>query len=174
MYLVPVCCRNEPCASSPSRREPRLVRTKMSVAGILPGLEKHFEADCDLPLAVTLLGCDRSEGRRGRGHVGTAELNMVQRVEILQADLGVHFLAQADILEKRQVDVVYTIGAHSAEAGAESANVICQHLGGVAIEAGVGVKPSFGAPLGDGQHDVVQAAIEDRVAESESVAALAL
>src|ERR1700730_3507783 len=59
---------------------------------------------------------------------------MIARVEELAAKLDLNVLAQRDVLDHRQIQIVHAVGAKSRELGWEGAQIVRQLLRGVAIE----------------------------------------
>ena len=125
--------------------------------------EQHLETECDLTLAVSFLGGDRSERRVHRVRVRYVELDVIQGVEALEAKLRLDALLNGNVLEQGEIEVVNSVGANSIEAAAEKLDIVRQNLRGEAIEARIRVEPALGAALGDWKLDVMNIAIEDLV-----------
>src|SRR5262249_26839361 len=101
--------------------------------------------------------------RRGEGSL------VIERVKHLEAELETMALGEPEILQQRKVYGVIRSGADVAQPERKGPDVVGQLLGRVAVESGVGVKPSLRRAAA--RRDVGEFSVENHVAEAERLAA---
>src|SRR5262245_13077278 len=94
-----------------------------------------------------LCASNPTEVRVGRIGVRPAEIDVVEQVERLCAEVGVDALSDVELFAQRKVPALLVVSAQAAEPQREEPHVAGQLLRRVAVEAGVGVEPAIDVTL---------------------------